>query len=111
MWRVDMTNKETYDRIIINLNIDDEGPGSTVLFEFFVKIVALEICCVPPIPACTASSMPVFTALRTASLLSADLPNIRQKPLAADATRSFPGFRIGHCIFSFTISEFENTTN
>jgi len=55
--------------------------------------------------------MQFSTALRTASLLSASLPNIRQKPLAADATGSFPGSHIRHCIFSSKILEFENTIN
>jgi len=39
------------------------------------------------------------------------LPNIRQKPLAADATGSLPGFCISHCIFSSKMLEFENTIN
>jgi hypothetical protein len=51
------------------------------------------------------------SALRTASLLSAALPNIRQKPLATDATGSFPGSHMRHCIFSSKILEFENTIN
>jgi hypothetical protein len=55
--------------------------------------------------------MQFFAALRTASLLSASLPNIRQKPLATDATGSFPGFCMRHCIFSSKTLEFENTIN
>ena len=55
--------------------------------------------------------MQFSTALRTASLLSAGLPNIGQKPLATDATGSFPGFCMRHCIFSSKTLEFENTIN
>jgi hypothetical protein len=55
--------------------------------------------------------MQFSAALRTASLLPAGLPNIRQKPLAANATGSFPGSCISHCIFSSKILEFENTIN
>ena len=55
--------------------------------------------------------MQFSTALSTASLLSAGLPNIGQKPLATDATGSFPGFCMRHCIFSSKTLEFENTIN
>ena len=55
--------------------------------------------------------MQFSTALRTASLLSAGLPNIGQKPFATDATGSFPGFCMKHCIFSSKTLEFENTIN
>ncbi len=53
--------------------------------------------------------MQFSTALGTASLLPACLPNIGQKPLATDATGPFPGFCMRHCIFSSKTLEFENT--
>ncbi len=55
--------------------------------------------------------MQFSTALGTASLLPACLPNIGQKPFATDATGPFPGFCMRHCIFSSKILEFENTIN
>ena len=73
----------------------------TDFFQFFVQVIALEIFFVFFVPLCTLSSMVFSLAFRIVTgFLPVFLPDIREKPLAANATGTFSRGRFRHCIFS-----------